>query len=83
MTALSRLLVVSPGVTHPATQGNSARIQALGQQTDMKPAMNQFQRFTQRAEEDRVLADAIAGAQGVDADFRLGPGPDQPFSAVA
>ena len=32
MTAPSRLLVVSPVVTHPATQGNSARIQALGQQ---------------------------------------------------
>ena|SRR6266403_2215176 len=32
MTAPSRLLVVSPVVTHPATHGNSARIQALGQQ---------------------------------------------------
>jgi hypothetical protein len=32
MKAPARLLVVTPVVTHPATQGNSARIQALGQQ---------------------------------------------------
>src|SRR5260370_25595238 len=32
MNKPSRLLVVTPVVTHPATQGNSARIQALGQQ---------------------------------------------------
>ena len=45
--------------------------------------MGQLQGFAERAEEDGVLADVIADADGVDADFVGRPLADEPLAAMA
>ena len=46
------------------------------------PLVDQLQRLAERAEDDRVLADVVADADGVDADLVRRPLADQPLAAV-